>query len=92
MKNYVELMNELYSVSKEILPYYDIDKVKDYSVYIWTKAEDESENVFDIQADKIIFYEKHQIPEEVMPIIKKIQNKLMELEEFKCKINQTKNQ
>ena len=82
MKSYVELMDELYSVSKEILPYYDIDKIKNYSVYIWRKLDDndESENVFDIQADKIVFYEEHQIPDEVMPIIERIQSKLKELE------------
>lgn len=80
MKSYVELMDELYSVSKEILPYYDIDKIKNYSVYIWNKAEDESENIFDIQADRIVFYIEHQIPDEVQPIIKKIQDKLKEIE------------
>ena len=82
MKSYAALMDELYSVSKEILPYYDIDKIKNYSVYIWRKPDenDDSEEVFDIQADRIVFYEEHQIPEEVMPIIERIQSKLKEIE------------
>ena len=37
------------------------------------------DNVFDIQKDKIVFYdETHVIPDEVMPIIRNIQSKLME--------------
>ena len=47
------LYNELIQISKEILPYYSIDKIKSYSVYIWTKGED-GENVFDIEEDEII--------------------------------------
>ena len=79
--------SELYKAVDEIKPYYDVDKVKSYSVYIWTKVSEEDyqsddnfygENVFDIMKDKIIFYNKdHVIPEEVKPIICKIQSKLM---------------
>lgn len=74
--NWDLLYKELVKVSKEILPYYDIDKVKSYAVYIWTKTEneDDSENVFDIMEDRIEFYDElHQIPNEVYPIIDKIQ-------------------
>lgn len=71
--------DELVQITKELSPYYDIDKVKSHSVYIWTKGDD-GINVFDITADRIIFYdESHMIPEEVMPIIEKIQNKLKEI-------------
>lgn len=71
--------DELVQIAKELSPYYDIDKVKPYSVYIWTKGDD-GINVFDITADRIIFYdESHIIPEEVVPIIKKIQDKLKEM-------------
>lgn len=80
---FYELYNELVQVSNEILPYYDIDKVKPYSVYIWTKDdnyETYGENLFDIEEDKICFYNKnHVIPEEVKPIIEKIQMKLKEI-------------
>ena len=82
-----DLYNELAKISNEILPYYDIDKIKSYSVYIWTKdeevGEDNSSNVFDIQKDEIIFYNKeHVIKEEAKPIIEKIQMKLREISEY----------
>ena len=79
MDKYDYLYNELTQISKDILPYYDIDKIKPYSVYIWTKGKG-SENVFDICGDEIIFYVKdHKIIEEAKPIIEKIQLKLKEI-------------
>ena len=73
------LYNELTEISKGILQYYDIDKIKPYSVYIWTKDED-SKNVFDICDDEIVFYVKdHKILEEAKPIIEQIQLKLKEI-------------
>ena len=81
-----KLYDELVLISKEIQPYYEIDKIKPYSVYIWTKGDPEeytSENVFDITADEIIFYNKrHQILDEAIPVIKKIQSKLKQIEEI----------
>lgn len=84
MENRDEFYKELRQVVKEIEPYYDVDKVKPYSVYIWTKAKSDhypfGDNVFDIMKDEIVFYDKnHVIPEEVMPIIRNIQSKLMAL-------------
>ena len=80
------LYAELVQAAKEIEPYYDIDKIKSYSVYIWTKGNEDADsdteeywgsNVFDIQEDRIVFYvEDHIIPEEVMPIIQNIQSKI----------------
>ena len=82
-EKFVRLYEELVSVSDEIQSYYDIDKVKWYSVYIWTKASEEDEwgeNVFDIQEDEIVIYAKdHIIIEEAKPIIQKIQAKLKEI-------------
>lgn len=83
MDRFEELYNELLKISRELLPYYDIDKVKSHSVYVWTKdnGDYEGENVFDIISNKIIFYiEGHQIPKEAMPIIKRIQFQLGEIE------------
>lgn len=88
---YDKLYEELCEVVEEIKPYYSVDKIKDYGVYIWTKKDpnrkenyfDYAENLFDIYADEIIFYVKdHKIPDEVMPIIKKIQSKLLRVEEI----------
>lgn len=74
------LYKELVEISEDIKVYYDIDKIKSYSVSIWTKNED-GENVFDICADEIIFYVKnHTIIEKAKPIIEKIQLKLKEIE------------
>lgn len=63
-------------VSK-LYPYYDIDKIKDYGVYVWNKADnlDDQDNIFDIMGDEIVFYtDDHTIIEEAKPIIKDIQN------------------
>ena len=76
------LYNELMQISKDILLYYDIDKIKPYSIYIWTKDEN-GENVFDIEKDEIIFYVKdYEIIEEAKPIIEKIQFKLKEISQY----------
>lgn len=76
-------MNErLYKAVEELEYYYDVDKVKPYSVYVWTKGNDEDdfgENVFDIYKNEIVYFNKgHRISEEVMPIIKRIQKELNE--------------
>lgn len=77
---YSKLYDELCQISKEILPYYDVDKVKSYSVYIWTKG-DNGQNVFDIQADKIVYYADHVIYKDAESIITKIQAKLKEIKQ-----------
>lgn len=80
MSKFDELYNELEEITKELLLYYDVDKVKPYSVYIWTKGE-YGENVFDIEADEIVFYVKdHVIIEETKPIIERIQSVLKDIE------------
>jgi hypothetical protein len=78
-ERYYKLYHELAEISKEIEVYYDIDKIKPWGVFVYTK-DDFGDNVFDILEDEIIFYvEKHVIPEEIMPTIKKIQDKLKEI-------------
>jgi hypothetical protein len=73
------LYDELVQISKEILPYYDIDKIKPHSVYIWTKGEN-GDNVFDILTEEIMFYvNDHIVIEDAKPIIEKIQLKLKEI-------------
>ena len=85
---FVKLYEELKNiVDEELRPYYGVDKIKWYSVYIWTKESYpgtyDGENVFDIMKDEVVFYVKdHVIPEEVKPIIKKIQMKLQELDRY----------
>lgn len=73
------LYRELIDLTMEISPYYDFDKIKSYSVYIWTHGKN-GENVFDIFADDIYIYNKnHIIIEDAKPIIDKIQLKLQEI-------------
>ena len=85
---FVKIYEELEDiVDNELIPYYGVDKIKWYSVYVWTKESYlgalDGDNVFDIMYDEIIFYDKnHVIPEEAKPIIKKIQMKLLELDEY----------
>lgn len=82
-EKFQQLYEQLRLCADGLRQYYDVGKIKTYSVYIWTKpAEDTGEhaNVFDIQADAIMMYDKnHKIPEEAKPIIKNIQAKLQEI-------------
>ena len=72
-----EYWNALHAAVDKLRTYYDIDKVKYNSVYVWTKGDD-GDNVFDIQKDRIVLYDKgHVIPDDVIPIIREIQTRLM---------------
>lgn len=82
MKDFDTLYDELVLISRELRPYYSVDKVKSYSVYVWNLGDiedDDHENIFDIMADEIVFYKKHEIVEDAKPIIEKIQSKLKEM-------------
>lgn len=84
-KQVCKLYEELLEISRELLPYYDIDKVKTHSVYVWSKEEldDFWENLFDIEANEIVFYNKeHKIIKDALPIIEKIQYKLQEIKKL----------
>ena len=91
---YDEEYEKLTEVAQEITPYYDIDKVKGWSVYIWTKG-DNGSNVFDIETNEIVYYHdfgetasytEQDIIEEAKPIINKIQNQLKVLDEIGKKL------
>lgn len=81
------MYSELWELAHELNPWFDIDKVKPWSVYVWTKDSDDpdgpfGENVFDICSDHIQFYRINncwQMPNEAIPIIMKIQEKLREI-------------
>lgn len=84
------MYDELWNLAHELSPWFDIDKVKSYSVYVWTKDSDDpdcpyGENVFDIFPDYLQFYQCTKpwcFPNEAFPIIKKIQEKLMEIHNY----------
>lgn len=81
-EKHYKLYEELVSIVNELRPYYDIDKIKPYSVYVWSKEKDDDfgSNIFDIEADDITFYDtSHEIIEDALPIIEKIQYKLKEM-------------
>ena len=87
MKTYLQNQYEyefdkLFKIAHEIEPWYSVDKVKDYAVYIWTKDTNEGfgKNVFDIEADDIMFYVEHEIIPEAIPVIKRIQEQLKKIE------------
>ena len=68
---------------EQLRPWYDIDKIKPWGVYMWTKDSSEyeldGENVFDIYANEVAMYnEEHVIPDEAWPIIREIQGWLKE--------------
>ena len=73
-----EYWNALHAAVDELRPYYDIDKIKHNSICVWMYGDD-GDNVFDIQKDRVILYDKnHVIPDDVIPIIREIQAILME--------------
>lgn len=83
LKNQYEYeFDKLFKIAHEIEPWYSVDKVKDYAVYIWTKDTDESfgKNIFDIEADNIVFYTDHNIIPEAFPAIQHIQEQLKKIE------------
>ena len=86
---------ELRKLADELKPWFDIDKVKSYAVYVWYRPSEEDlkhpncpydefgENVFDIFADYLQFYQSSwpwRLPNEAIPIINKIQEKLKEID------------
>ena len=89
-KEFYELYDELVEIVKitsGILQWYDFDKIKPGSIYIWTKATDPDdmstwgENVFDICSNEIVFYgDNHDVIEEAKPAIKIIQEHLLKME------------
>ena len=88
---YYKLYSELAELVRKpdgILQWYDYDKVKEDSVYIWTKATDPNDmstwgaNLFDICSDQLVFYVKnHEVIEAAWPAIKEIQAHLLKMEE-----------
>lgn len=84
-EEYLKEYNKLWEISQKLRPYYDIDKVKSWGVFVCSKVDAGfGEDVFDILKDKIIFYNKEKaISEEAKSIIKEIQDqlKLMNKEE-----------
>lgn len=74
--------DKLFKIAHEIEPWYTVDKVKSYAVYIWTKDTDNNfgKNVFDIEADNIVFYTDHKIIPEAFPAIQHIQEQLKKIE------------
>ena len=81
------LYEELCQIVGEIIPYYGIDRIKPYAVYIWSK-DPYGENLFDVYEDKIIYFvDDHVISTEAMPIIEKIQAKLKEMRLERTKEN-----
>lgn len=84
------MYDELWTLAHELNPWFDIDKVKPWSVYVWTKDCDDSdcphgENVFDIYKDHLQFYycaHAWQMSDEAMLVIRKIQDKLREIENW----------
>ena len=84
------MYDELWTSAHKLQPWFDIDKVKTYSVYVWTKDCDDpdcpfGENVFDIYYDHLQFYQctkPWRLPNEAWPVIQEIQAKLKEIKEF----------
>ena len=76
-EQYFKEYNKLYEISQKLSPYYVIDKVKPWAVFVYSKETDE--DVFDIVVNRLIFYngyKEEDINKEVLPIIKEIQNQL----------------
>lgn len=86
LEHYDRLLDELWEVAHEPNPWYDVDKVKDWGVYIWTKPGDDKfsdRNVFDICFDGITYYvDGYIIPDDAWPYINRVLAKLKEIREY----------
>lgn len=77
-----EYYDKLVELVQPLYRWYDIDKVKTYSVFVYTKEEtNESWNVFDINYDGLCFYDEKwynecDIPVGAFPVIRAIQEHL----------------
>lgn len=73
---------EMRALTDRLRPWYDIDKIKSWGVFVWSKSEGNpygGANVFDIYKDEICYFvEGHVIPDEAWPIIREIQEKLIQ--------------
>jgi hypothetical protein len=80
------LRDELWTVAHEENPWFVVDKVKCDSVYIWTKpgtGRYSDTNVFDICADKIVYYvDGYVIPRDAWPYVRRVQAKLKEIQDY----------
>lgn len=83
---YHQLLDELWTIAHEENPWYVVDKVKDWGVYIYTKpgpGRYSNRNVFDICADEISYYvDGYIIPDEAWPYIRRVQAKLQEIRDY----------
>ena len=78
-----ELYHELRELAEKLNPWYDVDKISWYYVYVWTKDDPNGVNVFDIYADEIIYYvTDYVIPDEAVPFVHEIQEKLKEIDRY----------
>lgn len=76
-EEYFKEYDKLWEISQKLSPYYVIDKVKPWAVFIYSK--ETKEDIFDILEDKLIFYngyKEEDINNVVFSIIKEIQNQL----------------
>lgn len=83
IKRHHELIHELSELANGLEPWYSIDKVKAYGVYVWSKTDWWGENLFDIYEDEVCYYVKdHKIPDEAWSVIHQIQAKIREIWEY----------
>lgn len=76
-EQYFKEYDKLWEISQKLRPYYGIDKVKPWAVFVY--SEETNEDVFDILVNKLIFYNEYKekdINKEAIPIIEEIQNQL----------------
>ena len=71
----------------ELGKYYSIDKIKYWGVFVWNLKEEDDLynggcNLFDIYPYEIFYFENHTIKHDALPIVKKIQEKLIEMDKL----------
>ena len=76
----IEWYKKMRELTDRLSPWYSIDKIKSWAVFIWSKDRPEGYNcnLFDIHKDEICYFsEDHVIPDEAWPIIREIQEMLI---------------
>ena len=83
-KIYGRMYDELVPLAEKLRPYYSIDKIKSFGIYVWgTSAMDEEANIFDIYADEIKIWVPCSVHPDSLPIIAEIIQHLKKMEKYR---------
>ena len=83
-KIYGRMYDELIVLSHKLDPYYGIERIKDYGIYVWgPDSQGHDANIFDIYSNEIRVWRPGSIISESLPIIAEIIQHLKKMEKYR---------